>query len=530
MIKQFILKNSKYLMFLGIFIFYFAIALHNLTHSSLWYDETIEYFFSKYFFGEIPININEEMPYQRLLSALQPPLYNFIMYFWLKIHDSELWFRLFGVFAGGVAIFGIYKSLLRLIDYKWAGAFCCFTVCLYNFIYYCQECAEYNLMLCFVAWFLYFFVKLLEKITIKDTVLFVVLGSLSVGVQYGSAFCIVGAGIVLFIKALLEKDFKALKLLSFSYFSAFIFFALPLYWFFAKIQLTRPDMAAKVLNIHFIRNNFIFDFLSSFFHSVHYIFSCHNFHLKLNLPINFVISQFLVVFIFISGLLFGLIKSLKEKEQNRIFCLNITFIIVWLFYYIAVKFGFYAYGKFSNRYELFLYPLTVIVFGTDIVFFVQNLLKTKLHNILKGGFIWVLVCILCYFCSYNLKFICQNWEKEDYRGLVNFWYKNKLYENQSVIYYELRHGFGYYFLNDKRYKKEYENSFVMQPWSGDTDDYQTFFKEHYGENLPDSFYFCFGHNVNKDIYPIIISFISMGYIFEEVYEGKNVAIVLFKKI
>ncbi len=521
-----IMENKlKYLLIFGVFVFYFIVALHKLTNASLWYDETIEYFFSKYFFSAIPIDINEKTPYIRLLSALQPPLYNFVMYLWLKIYDSEFWFRFFGVLMGAVTLLGVYKSLNRFVSYKVSTAVCAFMVCLYNFIYYCQECAEYNLMLAFLAWCLYFFVKLLDKITLKNVILYAVLGCLAVGTQYGSVFFVAGSAIVLFIKVLAEKDFKSAKLLSLVYFVAILIAAVPLYWFFVRLQIGGGDMVRSIFNIPC--NNFFTDIIKSFFVSVHYFFSCHNFHIKLKIPFGFILTQVFMTLLFIGVLLYNLFKG-KEKFFRY---LNLSFIVVWLIYYLFAKMGIYAYGKFANRYELFLYPLFILVFGVSLFSFLQRILSLK-SKFLKFPIIILLFGLILNFCANELKYIEKNWVKDNYRGLVDYWYSNECYNKPSIIYYELRQGFGYYFLKDKRYKKEYENSFIMQPWQygAELEEYGKFFEDSFKGEYPESFYFCIGHNFNKDAIPIALVFSGYGYEVSEVYFSKDVQILLFNKL
>ena len=75
-------------------IFYFS----HLTTSGLWYDEAIEYFYSKYMTGTIPVGMPQtENMYERICFTYQPPLYNLLMYLWLSVFDSESTFRLAAV-------------------------------------------------------------------------------------------------------------------------------------------------------------------------------------------------------------------------------------------------------------------------------------------------------------------------------------------------------------------------------------------------------------------------------------------------
>lgn len=81
------------------FTFFFLVTCYKLTNAPLWYDETIEYWYSKVMVGSLPwdsmnsVDSHFENMYQRIVSTFQPPLYNFLMYFWLKISSTEWWFR-----------------------------------------------------------------------------------------------------------------------------------------------------------------------------------------------------------------------------------------------------------------------------------------------------------------------------------------------------------------------------------------------------------------------------------------------------
>ena len=63
-----------------VFSIYCYVTLHNLTHASLWFDETIEYWYSKIMIGPLPFENTGSM-YERIMTTYQPPLYNFLMMF-----------------------------------------------------------------------------------------------------------------------------------------------------------------------------------------------------------------------------------------------------------------------------------------------------------------------------------------------------------------------------------------------------------------------------------------------------------------
>ena len=115
--KEYIKKGEKYIVGF-VFLLYLSVAGYKLTNAPLWFDETIEYWFSKVMFGELPFEsvgtVGSVNMYQRIISTFQPPLYNFVMHFWLKFGDGEWWFRFFGVAMGFLGMTAVFKTVKRI--------------------------------------------------------------------------------------------------------------------------------------------------------------------------------------------------------------------------------------------------------------------------------------------------------------------------------------------------------------------------------------------------------------------------------
>lgn len=114
--KKFIEKNfDTLLIIIGVIIFV-LVNTYKLTNAGLWFDEVVEYWYSKG--GTLPMGLTGSGGFfDRVRSTYQPPLYNMLMFLWLKIMDTEFWFRFFGVVAGAIGMIFLYKSC-RLIT-KW---------------------------------------------------------------------------------------------------------------------------------------------------------------------------------------------------------------------------------------------------------------------------------------------------------------------------------------------------------------------------------------------------------------------------
>ena len=79
-------KHRESILLGGVFLLFLIISTYKLTNASLWFDESIEYWYSKIMVGELPFESSGTVNmYQRIISTFQPPLYNVLMYFWLKI-------------------------------------------------------------------------------------------------------------------------------------------------------------------------------------------------------------------------------------------------------------------------------------------------------------------------------------------------------------------------------------------------------------------------------------------------------------
>ena len=79
MLKKF--QKKEYLVLGAVLLVFLLMALYKLTDAPLWYDEMIEFYYSKYLTGQIRgVSLCNNL-YERLqTNSFQPPLYNLIMY------------------------------------------------------------------------------------------------------------------------------------------------------------------------------------------------------------------------------------------------------------------------------------------------------------------------------------------------------------------------------------------------------------------------------------------------------------------
>ena len=187
-------EKRKYIWVVLVFLAVFILLCLNATRSGLWYDESIEYYFSRVSSGPVPGSRDSGSMYERIVETFQPPLYNWLMFLWLSFFDSEFGFRLAGILTTVLGGIGFFLALKKVTETRWAAIGSAVYLLTGRILIYALECAEYNLMLCLLCWTLCFFVyALLEKKTYQ-IIGFFLMACLSVYSQYGAVFVILSAG------------------------------------------------------------------------------------------------------------------------------------------------------------------------------------------------------------------------------------------------------------------------------------------------------------------------------------------------
>lgn len=461
--------NLPAISFIVMSVLYFIVSCYKLTFASLWFDETVEFYFSRHLFSSYVPGRGTANMYQWIISTYQPPLYNFLMFFWLKISESEWWFRFAGVVAGYIGVVGVYFATKYVTNYKWAILTAAMYFCLYPVHFFIQECAEYNLLIAFLPWTMYFFFKALEKASWKNIIIFTLFCILSVYSQYGAVFAVAPMILIVFFNSVLSKDWCGIKKISISYICALIFAALPLYFFFFKIQKLNEHHIRNVTDeISFFKNNVLVDFIKS-------MFDCFNWNIfggsKLQSHSTIVLSAILV-FLSVASCLYCLFKS--KNKRLKLFICSVS--ASMLIFYIAVKLKIYAYpvyispdwhwwNGFTTRYSLFFAPIfliltTVLLFETVISFSNADYKRISCKLLLTFS------VFLCCLGIHNINISRNIKYGSDARSVVNKWFDLKLYSNQTM-FSDFQNGtlFFYYFTKHKQYNPEMKNKIMpIKAW------------------------------------------------------------------
>ena len=492
------------------FTFFFMITCYKLTHASLWFDETIEYWYSKIMFGPLPFDgentAGTTNMYQRIITTYQPPLYNFIMFFWLKIHSSEWWFRFFGVVMGFLANLAIFKTLKKYASIYAAILSVFFSSCVYYLYFYWQECAEYCLMLCSLSWTFYFFMNVIHDANKKNIIIFTISAIIPVYSQYGAAFPVLSFLLVTYIYIIIKK--KHLLTITISYLIAFITTVIPLISLFLLKQLSFQNGGEiHSSQMAFIRNNIFLDIYQSFITVVRWCFF-ENFGLR--------VTKLFVLVVLVSAVATCILS--KKPYIKALLTVNI---LTWFTYYCAVKTGLYAYGLFGNRYNLFFIPTWIIsffLFGAELLQIIPAK-QSDIRPLLNGVIICIVFCFM--YTNWDLG-IKNNWPKEDIRGAFNVWLKEEAQYSNTIVYYAADSGFMYYLKNCDLYNPEIEDNINYMSWNryGTIEDYTEYVCSIYGDEWPNEVYLVGSHIVD-DFSSVTSVFYENGYSCEELFNSYN---------
>ena len=509
---EFIKKNKEMIMVGAAFLFFFLMSCYKLTAAPLWYDETLEFYFSKDWSGAIENVTGLQSLYERLVYySFQPPLYNLFMKVWLLFGESEWWFRFSCVIFALISAAGLFKTVKYKADTKTAALSVALYPLLYEIMYYFRECAEYALLLAVITWVMYFYFKALEEEDTKYLLVFTLLCVVAVYSQYGAVFIIMPMAVSLLIEKWMKAREKVKVLLS-SYIVAVFGAGFPLYWWFMRIQLSVQDDASKKVSttIEFLKDNVFYDFFKNlsyvFSWSLIDFYSIERFEILTALLLVGMII--LSVFIFVCG---------KNRGLNHLLIGNV---VSWVLYYVLVKSNVYARGGFGNRYNVFFVPVwfvTMVLLAYESIKLVKERFQKK----------WAARALMLLFAATSLFIVALNirkmphiFEKSNTREAVEAWYEQEGYHSFTYVCFGENVSFEYYLTHNDNYKEEYKDNIYMEFGDEITDtrekeyeEYIAIITEQCGGTMPDELYISTGNR-----FAIVEALEAAGYTSEIVYQ------------
>lgn len=433
-------NKTKYFILAGILILGLVIYILNATKSGLWLDEAVEYFYSKFLTGPVPGGQGTVTMLERIRITFQPPLYNALMYLWLSVFDSEFTFRLAGILvtmAGTVGCFFAIDEALKKSVWSILGTL--FYLFTYGVVYYGLECAEYNLMLCFLTWLTYFFIRVLKRKDLKSMIGFFLFSCLSIYSQYGSAFVILGMYLALAASLLAEKNYKGFRKYLLMSVIAVVAAGVPLVVFFLAYQMGRQG-SVSISHMPFFANGFLYEFFIGAKNTLDSLFG--------NITA-FGILAFAVICI--------IAFFIRPKKMGYPL---LAFVITWLLYFFAVCCSFYGYNSWNEtsigsmnlggRYALFLIPEIVVILVIGIGVF-ADWIGEKSKTVYKIVLVVFAAALIAFSGIGIWKVQVRGWNKDNVREAVAVWYDRELYHSKTLLHIYDDASFHYYMIHDDRY-------------------------------------------------------------------------------
>ncbi len=492
----------------------------NATRHGLWSDEAVEYYFSKYISGTVPGGYGTTNMYERILITYQPPLYNILMHFWLAVFDTEFTFRLAGILVTLIGAVGVFFSIdLMLPKGIWNSLGTLLYLFSYGTVYYALECAEYNLMMCFSAWTVYFFLRVLIKSDIKSIIGFFALSCLAVYSQYGAAFIVLGMAVALMLKLILTKEYRQLRQFVLAGIVSAVCVILPLIWFFALPQMKNMDRSATTHKLFFSRG-LAAELTLGAKDTLESMFGDFTYYGILILLAVFLVSMFF--------------------SFKRLLYPFLSLLISWICYFFAVCSSFYGIKiwdtdsvgsmNLGGRYSFFFIPLVVIILTIGLGLLTDTV-KTRFKAVATITVIASAICCLLS-CSYEINRTVTNNEHkigDDVRELVSIWYDRELYNSDTLIYQWDSPLFSYYLTHDDRYQESYSSSIeTTDLWitTANYDDMQTRLSD-MGYLSADDFYYVTSSTKDNPVFIAVMK--DAGYEVDEIlFSGESVLVHLKK--
>ena len=468
------------LVLLAMGIFYFS----HLTTSCLWYDEAVEYFYSKYMTGSASMGLPlTENMYERICFTFQPPLYNVLMYLWLSVFDSESTFRLAGVLTTFVGSIGLYCAFRKITGIKWSLMGLCVYLTACSVKFYALECAEYNLLLCMECWMLYFFVCCITgnstRARKRGLIGFYAFAALSIYSQYGSAFLIAALFLALCLVYIKRKDYVSLRWLFGLGFAVALVAIVPLWIWFIQKQLHHQGTSAVNHSPVFVGNVF-YSLKESFCNNVSWIFTMPETNkVRLARAMNLIVVGMGICTIF----------SVFRWKRARVLapCLTAC-VICFMAFFIAGACSFYAYNWWDgygcnniingNRYIIFFAPLLIFTLVTGTCLCCQSIaIKSWLHKLMC--FVPIVIAAIFYAQLWLSPCVIKN----DVREATNAWMEVGGYRSHTLLQEWVAGTFHYYFRHSPVFSPEAQEKIITMELMIRTQDRKTMFKYLTGINV-----------------------------------------------
>lgn len=484
--------------------------LLNATKSGLWYDEAIEFYYSKYMTGTVPGGCGTVNMLERCLRTFQPPLYNILMFFWLKIFDSEFTFRLAGILTTMFGTVGIFLAVDEINPRGiWSNLGALFYLFTPGVVFYGLECGEYNLMLCMIAWTVYFHNRIFKRNDLKSILGFIIFSCLSVYSQYGAAFIVLGMYITAAVFIIRAKKRKTLKQFAILSVAALFMAAAPLITIYLIPQMNKQG-SLSVSHQPFFGRGLLIDFTIGFSDMLASMFG------------EFAITGILIIF----ALSF---ISLFVKPKQMIYPF-ITVFITWVLYFVSVCCSVYGFNfwnpdsigssNLGGKYSFFFIPCLVVLMSSGISILTE-MIKEKSRLLFVTAGIVIVIFTLCFCATEVRKQKYESWNKDEMREAYAVWYDHGAYRSKTLVHQLDDALFNFYLEHDSRLDDSYNGSIESADlWIRSAGYHEMKDNlEQMGYLSADEYYFLAPVDSNYDVFLSVVH--DAGYETEVLFDGKT---------
>lgn len=413
----------QYIPLAGIWLLALVLRLWDLGARSLWMDEAYEYW------SAIP-NLNTLR--ETVLTSFQPPLYTFLLHFWLQVSDSPAWMRLLSVLFNLLALAAVLWLAQRHLG-VWGGAAAGLLVAVAPpEVRYAQEAAEYALLGCLLAWGLLALDSAMTHNRWRAWFGWAVAASLAVYSHYGAAILVCTTALVALVENIWRREWSRVRRQAAAGVVGLIS-GLPLISFLLQqLSAQEPGRAAADLGTAIGEVGFFLNGLGDTF----------SFYLS-GWPFT-IIPRWLGLLPVIAILSGSLVLLGQRNTPRGVRRLLAWFWVSTVLYLALVRSGLYGYGGFGFRYMLVLAPLFVLAAAAGLLALMQRLGRLPAGVLLAGVLVICLLSLPNRSLSERLRGR-MNWpEVEDLGRVMRIWQEAGGVETPTYIYSSASLAFRYY--------------------------------------------------------------------------------------
>lgn len=406
------------LWFAGILLLALALRVWDLGARSLWFDEASEYWVATAPFAEILHAVS--------VGSGDPPLFSFLLHFWMKLGTGEAWLRALSVLASLAGVAGMMVLGRRLGNISTAVAAGLLAAVNPPDIRYAQEVGQYALMVGALSWSLVALHGLWNEGGKRWVLAWALIAFLSTTAYYAAVFTVLIPFGCAFVESFVRRDRSRIGRLA-AALGLYLAITAPALW------TVLPDQLARVLDTRSLLADYPQPRPEGIALVWRWICNLFAFHFT-GWPYTRVSGWIPVVCWFT---LFGLALSARPRW-------TLWFVAAWAAYGIA---GLLDMFPFGFRWGLILLPSTIVVAAVGFsVGANTHVLKLTAAVALTGLVVGGVVSLpnRTVRDAIDAGRTLQWPETEDVRPVVQYWHDRWSHAQPTYVFYGASPAFAYY--------------------------------------------------------------------------------------